>query len=137
MLKSNASWLEGYQTEVDNGRGHSVKMDLPPHQNGGDTAASALEYMVMGYAGCTITFFKIIADKMRLNIDSIDINVEAEKQGEMGTVTKIKSVLSVGTNEHEEKIHKALEMAKESCPVGKIYDMAEIPTEIHLKIIRS
>ena len=136
MLKSNASWLEGYLTEVDNGRGHSVKMDLPPHQNGGDTAASALEYMVMGYAGCTVTIFKIIADKLRLVIDSIDINVEAEKQGEMDTVTRIRSVLKVGTNEPEEKIHKALDMTKQSCPVGRIYEMAQIPTEIQLKIVK-
>jgi uncharacterized OsmC-like protein len=92
--------------------------------------------MVMGYAGCTITIFKIIADKMRLIIDSIDINVEAEKQGEMDTVTKMRSVLIVSINEPEEKINKALDMTKQSCPVVRIYEMAKIPTEIQLEIVR-
>ena len=75
MLKSNARWIRGYLTDVDVGRGHKIQMDLPPHQNGEDLAATALEYMVMGYAGCTVTMYKIIADKMRLQIDSIDITV--------------------------------------------------------------
>lgn len=134
MLKSNAHWIRGYLTEVDDGRGHKIQMDLPPHQNGEDLAATALEYMVMGYAGCTVTMYKIIADKMRLHIDSIDIFVEAEKLGEMETVTDLKSVLTVKSSEQEEKLLKALEMVKKTCPVGRIYDMAQIPSVIELVI---
>ena len=137
MLKSNARWIRGYLTEVDDGRGHKIQMDLPPHQNGEDLAATALEYMVMGYAGCTVTMFKIIADKMRLQIDSIDIFVEAEKLGEMDTVTDLKSVLTVKSSEQEEKLLKVLEMVKKTCPVGRIYDMAQIPSVIELIIQKS
>ncbi len=134
MLKSNARWIRGYLTEVDDGRGHKIQMDLPLHQNGEDLAATALEYMVMGYAGCTVTMYKIIADKMRLQIDSIDIIVEAEKLGEMDTVTDLKSVITVKSNEQEEKLLKALEMVKKTCPVGRIYDLAQIPSVIELVI---
>ncbi|MHA1206143.1 MAG: OsmC family protein [Candidatus Hodarchaeales archaeon] len=134
MLKSNARWIKGYLTEVDDGRGHKIQMDLPPHQNGEDLAATALEYMVMGYAGCTVTTYKIIADKMRLQIDSIDMVVEAEKLGEMATVTDLKSVLTVKSSEPEEKLQKALEMVKQMCPVGRIYDLAQIPSAIELVI---
>ena len=137
MLKSNARWIKGYLTEVDDGRGHKIQMDLPPHQNGEDLAATALEYMVMGYAGCTVTMYKIIANKMRLQIDSIDITVEAEKLGEMETVTNLKSILTVKSNELEGKLRKALEMVKETCPVGRIYDMAQIPSAIELVIQQS
>lgn len=134
MLKSNARWIKGYLTEVDDGRGHKIQMDLPPHQNGEDLAATALEYMVMGYAGCTVTTYKIIVDKMRLQIDSIDMVVEAEKLGEMDTVTELKSVLTVKSTEPEEKLQKALEMVKQMCPVGRIYDLAQIPSAIELVI---
>ena len=137
MLKSNARWIRGYLTDVDDGRGHKIQMDLPPHQNGEDLAATALEYMVMGYAGCTVTMYKIIANKMRLQIDSIDITVEAEKLGEMETVTNLKSILTVKSNELEGKLRKALEMVKETCPVGRIYDMAQIPSAIELVIQQS
>ena len=136
MLKSNARWIKGYLTEVDDGRGHKIQMDLPPHQNGEDLAATALEYMVMGYAGCTVTTYKIIVDKMRLQIDSIDMVVEAEKLGEMDTVTDLKSVLTVKSSEPEEKLQKALEMVKQMCPVGRIYDLAQIPSAIELIIQR-
>ena len=134
MLKSNARWIKGYLTEVDDGRGHKIQMDLPTHQNGEDLAATALEYMVMGYAGCTVTTYKIITDKMRLQIDSIDMIVEAEKLGEMDTVTDLKSVLTVKSSEPEEKLQKALEMVKQMCPVGRIYDLAQIPSAIELVI---
>ena len=134
MLKSNARWIQGYLTEVDDGRGHKIQMDLPPHQNGEDLAATALEYMVMGYAGCTVTTFKLIADKMRLKIDSIDMAVEAEKIGEMDTVTDLKSVLTVKSSEPEEKLKKVLGMVNQACPVGRIYDMAKIPSVIDLVI---
>ena len=134
MLKSNARWIRGYVVDVDDGRGHKIQMDLPPHQNGEDLAATALEYIVMGYAGCTVTMYKIIADKMRLHIDSIDIAVEAEKLGEMETVTDLKSVLTVKSSEPEEKLQKTLEMVKQTCPVGRIFDMAQIPSAIELVI---
>ena len=137
MLKSNARWIRGYLVDVDDGRGHKIQMDLPPHQNGEDLAATALEYMVMGYAGCTVTMYKIIANKMRLQIDSIDITVEAEKLGERETVTNLKSILRVKSNELEGKLRKALEMVKETCPVGRIYDMAQIPSAIELVIQQS
>jgi uncharacterized OsmC-like protein len=84
MIRSSAQWMNGYLTKVNNGRGHTVNMDLPSSQNGEDTAATAVEYMVMGYAGCTVTIFKIIADRMRLNIDSVEIDVEAEKPKSQG-----------------------------------------------------
>ncbi len=134
MLKSNARWIRGYLTEVDDGRGHKIQMDLPQHQNGEDLAATALEYMVMGYAGCTVTMYKIIADKMRLNIDSIDIVVDAEKLGEMDSVTDLKSILTLKSSEPEEKLLKALEMVKQTCPVGRIFDLAQIPSVIELVI---
>ena len=136
MLKSNARWVRGYITEVDDGRGHSVTMDLPPYQNGEDTAATALEYIVMGYAGCTVTMFRIVVDKMRLQVDSVNMKVEAEKPGEMETVTKMVSVFTVVTTEPEEKMQKALEKAREMCPVGRIFDMTKIPAEIRLEIER-
>ncbi|MHA1993722.1 MAG: OsmC family protein [Candidatus Hodarchaeales archaeon] len=136
MLKSNARWVRGYLTEVDDGRGHSVTMDLPSYQNGEDTAATALEYIIMGYAGCTVTMFRIVVDKMRLQVDSVNMKVEAEKPGEMETVTKMISVFTVVTNESEEKMQKALEKARQMCPVGRIFDMTTIPAEIKLVIER-
>jgi len=95
MLRANAKWVDNYIIDVDNARGHFVKMDLPPSYKGDDTAAIPLEYIVMSFAGCTVLMFKIVANKMRLNIDSIDISVETKKPEDIQTVTEIKSVLTV------------------------------------------
>lgn len=134
MLRANAKWVKNYKTEVDNGRGHNVKMDLPPHQMGDDSAASPLEFMIMGYAGCTITMFKLVTDKMRLNIESIDIETNAEKPEAIQTVSSMKSIITVKTSEPREKIQKALDKAREMCPVGRIYEQAQIPADIELVV---
>ena len=134
MLKANANWVKNYKTDVDNGRGHSVGMDLPPYQMGDDTAASPLEFMIMGYAGCTITMFKLVTDKMRLNIESIDIETNAEKPEDIQTVLSMKSIITVKTTDPREKIQKALDRAREICPVGRIYEQAHIPADIELVI---
>lgn len=134
MLKANARWVKDYRVDVDNDRGHSVEMDLPPHQMGTNTAASPIEYMVMGYAGCTVTMFKIVVDKMHLNVESIDISVEAQKPDDIQTISEMIAVITIKTKESDEKIEKALDMAKKMCPVGRIYEKAHIPAKIRLMI---
>lgn len=43
MLRANAKWVDNYLIDVDNARGHSIKMDLPSSYEGDDTAATPLE----------------------------------------------------------------------------------------------
>ena len=135
MLKAHAKMKNDFETIVDNSRGHQIQMDLPPNQQGGDKGASPLEIMLMGYAGCTITVFKMIANKMRLNIEEISIDSEADKAEEEQTIVEVRSQVNVKTKESKDKLLKVLEMTEKNCPVGRIYNEAKIPRKLILNII--
>lgn len=135
MLKAHANLKNDFETVVTNSRGHQIIMDLPTSQNGGDKGASPLEIMLMGYAGCTITVFKMIANKMRLNIVDISIDSEADKAEEEQMIIEVRSQINIKTAESKEKLLKVLEMTEANCPVGRIYNEAKIPRKLTLNIV--
>ena len=79
-MKANAVWVEGYKSIVDNGRGHTVTVDLAPDQGGKDAGPTALELAVMALAGCATTIFKIIATKRKLSYESLKIELTLKNQ---------------------------------------------------------
>ncbi|MHA1367288.1 MAG: OsmC family protein [Candidatus Heimdallarchaeota archaeon] len=59
--------IKNFQGVVDNGRTHTVVVDLPKNIEGEDLGPTALELAVMAYSGCIGTIFAKIAKKMRLD----------------------------------------------------------------------
>ena len=66
-MKAKSVWIDGYRSVVDNGRGHSVIVDLPLEQNGANTAPTAVELTAMSLAGCVTTIFKVVAVKRKFD----------------------------------------------------------------------
>jgi putative redox protein len=78
-MKARAVWVSGFRSVVDNGRGHSVVVDLPRQDKGEDSGPTALELAAMSYVGCVATIFKIVADKRGLKFDGLEIELDASK----------------------------------------------------------
>jgi putative redox protein len=128
-MKANALWVEGYKSIVDNGRGHSVTVDLARDQGGNDAGPTALELAVMALAGCATTIFKIIATKRRLSYESLKIELTAEKPKHASTVTEVKGHVEITTTGTEEEVSTILKSTFSTCPVGVIFEKAGvIPT---------
>jgi len=125
-LKANAVWVEGYKSVVDNGRGHTVTVDLAPDQGGKDAGPTALELSVMALAGCVTTIFKIIATKRKLNYESLKIELTAEKPKEASTVTEVKGHVEITTAGTEQEVRTVLKSTFSTCPVGVIFEKAGI-----------
>ena len=92
-MKSKSVLVGGYQSVINNGRNHSVVTDLPNASEGEDIGATALELAVMSLAGCISTIFKKVADKMRLNVEGLEVETDAEKGAE--TISKVKCIVNV------------------------------------------
>ena len=125
-MKARSIWVEEYRSVLDNGRGHSVVVDLPPAQKGGDTGPTALELAVMALAGCVTTIFKIIADKRRFKYDSLKVELDAEKPDGAMTITKIKGEVEVVTEAGEKEAETVLKLTLDNCPVGVLFDKAGV-----------
>ncbi|MBD3191178.1 MAG: OsmC family peroxiredoxin [Candidatus Heimdallarchaeota archaeon] len=134
-MKSTTKWVKNYQSVVDNGRSHGIVIDLPEGKDGDDMGPTALELAVMGLSGCIGTIYSLIAKKMRLSIDSIEVELEAEKGPDDPTVTKVSADVKVKSSEKKAKLEKCLETTMNTCPVGVLYQNAGIPMDINLHVV--
>ena len=131
-MKSTYRLIKNFQGVVDNGRTHTVVCDLPKNIEGEDLGPTALELAVMAYSGCIGTIFAKVAKKMRLEIEFLEVIMDAVKGSEDATVTSIKADVYVKSDASEKKLQKCLDLTLKTCPVGLIYDHASIPTEVIL-----
>jgi len=125
-MKSNSLWTRKYQSVVDNGRNHSLVIDLPEIKGGINSGPTALELCVMGFSGCVGTIFAMVAEKMRLTFEKMEVEVNAEQKNDALTISDLHFVLSIQTNVEKEKIEKCLELTLNTCPVGILFKQAGV-----------
>lgn len=137
MLKSKSVIEEKYTNRVDNRRGHEIVSDLGPQFRGEDKGATPLELVVMAISSCTTTIFKLMAEKMKIDTETLEAFVEAEKPEPMGSITEVRITVHVQSSATERELTKVLELVKKNCPVGVILSKAGIPLEYTLTVNRT
>lgn len=123
-MKSKSVLVDGYQSVIDNGRNHAVVTDLPDST---DVGASALELSVMSLTGCISTIFKKVASKMRLNVERVEVEMDADKGSD--TIEKVSYTVRVRSDASEDKLNKCLKNTEKSCPVGVLFSRAGVEIE--------
>jgi len=131
-LLSTAKLVKDLRIAVDNGRAHSVCLDLPP-ELGTDMGPTALELGVMSYAGCFATIFALMAKKMRVPLKDLEVKLEALKTEEAGPVTEASFNLIVKIDASEETVQRIFKLTVENCPVGKLFEKAGVKVSYNLK----
>ncbi|RLE71210.1 MAG: hypothetical protein DRJ37_05430 [Thermoprotei archaeon] len=135
-MKSKAVLIDGFWIAVDNGRNHSITLDLPTSQGGTDKGPTALELAVMGLAGCIVTILKLTCDKMRIPVEKLEAVVDAEKPKEALTVTKASIIAKIKTSADEALVKRAWKITLKNCPVGILFKQAGVEIEENLEIIK-
>jgi uncharacterized OsmC-like protein len=130
-LHSTAKLVEDLRIAVDDGRAHSVCLDLPP-ELGTDKGPSALELGVMSYAGCIATIFALMAKKMRVPLKDLQVKMEAVKSHEAGTITEASFDILSKADAPEDRIRRIFELTMEHCPVGKLFEKAGVKTTYNI-----
>lgn len=132
-MKSNSTLHKGtYQSIVDNGRHHSVVTDLSPDEGGKDFGPSALEMTVMSLAGCISTIWAIIAANSKVAYRDITVDVDAEKPDGEKTITTAKAVVTVHSDDDQNKLERCLDKTMKTCPVGLLFEKAGVEIETEL-----
>ena len=132
-MKSVSLWSNNFLSVVDDGRNHSMVVDLPITKGGSDSGPTGIELCVMSLSGCIGTVFAMIARKMRIDFTKMQVEVYAEQDRNAATITDVHCVLSILTAEEKEKIEKCYEHTIKTCPVGVLFAQAgvEITNEIN------
>lgn len=132
-MKSNSLWTKNFQSVVDNGRNHSIVIDLPEVKGGNNSGPTALEMCVMSFSACVGTIFALVAKKMRLSFDKMEINLDAQQINDAPTITDIHFVLTIQTKDDKMKIEKCLEHTLNTCPVGVLFKQAGVKITNEIK----
>jgi putative redox protein len=128
-LKATAVWIDGFRSVVDNGRGHSVIVDLPPDRNGANTAPTAVELAAMSLAGCVTTIFREVAVKRKFDLKGLKVELDAEKPKEANTITKVTGSVEITTSAEEQEARTVFKLTLDICPVGVLFEKAGIKPE--------
>jgi len=134
-LEIISKWIEKYKFSVTNGRNATYTLDVPEIYGGDDTGPTALELSLMGLVGCLGTSYKMVADKMHLTVNDIEVKAKAEKTMQDKTITAIHIAVIIKSEDPKDKLEKCLQMAEENCPVDLIFHQTTIPIETKLTII--
>lgn len=131
-LYARAKLVKDFRIDVDDGRTHAICLDLPLDK-GTDMGPSPLELALMSYAGCYATIFILTTKKMRILLEDLEIEMEAVKSKEAGTVTETRFNIMVKTKAPEDRIQRAHKLTLQDCPVGKIFEKAGVKTSYSIK----
>lgn len=122
----NTSWKGNMQFDALVS-GHHVIMDASPEVGGEDGGPRPKELMLASLAGCTGMDVISILKKMRIEVESFDIQIDAEMTEEhpkhytaMHLIYKLK-----GKNIDPEKAKKAVDLSQDRyCGVSEVYRKA-------------
>jgi len=134
VMKANSTLDAGYRSVVDNGRCHSLVVDLPKEEGGNDTGPTALELAAMSLAGCITTIFKMIAVKRSLEFSTLRVELDCEKTNDATTITSVKGIAELVTSASETEAQTILNLTLKTCSVGAFFKEAGIPVYLDLRL---
>ncbi len=130
-MKARVKWIEGTRYLGTSGTGHGVVMEASAADQ--SVGASPMEMLLMGMGGCTTYDVVAILQKMRLDVDDVVVELEAERADDIPKVfTKIHCVFTVvGSNIPQEKAEEAVRLSGEKyCSASRMLEKtAEVTFE--------
>lgn len=135
FIISKAKLVRDLRVAVDNGRAHSVCLDLPP-ELGTDMGPTALELGVMSFSGCFATIFSLTAKKMRIQLNDLEVELRAQKSEETGTIMSAEFDITVKSDAEEDRIQRIFQLTRENCPVGKLFERAGVKISYNLEHVK-
>jgi putative redox protein len=123
-----------FESEVN---GHKLLIDGPLEAGGGDKGPRPKQLMLTALAGCTGIDVVAMLKKMRVEIDTFDVDVEAEITEEPPThYTRMHVIYTfTGKDLPMDKLQKAVDLSREKyCGVSYMYKKAGIEVTYEIKV---
>jgi uncharacterized OsmC-like protein len=135
-LCATASLVRDFRIALDDGRSHSVCVDLQIDE-GSDMGPTPLELCVMSFAGCYAIIFALTAKKMRIRLKGLDVRLEAIETEEAGTITEANLDITVKADTPKDRIDRLHKLTVKNCPVGKLFEKAGVKTKYNVRAEKS
>ena len=124
-LNAHVKWIQGTKLESET-RGFKLIIDKPIEDNGTNLGPKPAELSLQALGGCILFAYLYAAQKLRVDIDGLKIDVEGEvvpggwtdEQNMKRTGFKqVKFTVQVKTKHSEETIEKVHQLAKKVSPM--------------------
>jgi len=130
-MQAVATWRKGHEILLEDGRAHSVVVDLPPEAGGTSAGTTPVELSVLSLAGSLASTFVILARKRRLDFSGVTLVLE----GDVGStpVTGFEGIhgtLRVRSRADRTEVDATLRSALDVCPVVRIFREARVPVNV-------
>jgi putative redox protein len=135
-LYAQAKLVGGFRIDVDDQRSHTVALDLDP-PDGRDMGPSALDLCVMSFVGCYATIFMLTTQKMRVNVRNLEVETVAVKSAEAGTITEAEVDILVDSDMPKDRLQRAHELTLKGCPVGILFEKANVKIKYNLRAVKA
>jgi len=115
MVEAEVRWIKGLQFVGSADSDHQVLMDADSRVGGEDAGVRPMELLLIGLGGCTGMDVISILRKMRIEFDSLRIELKAEKNDEHPKVYRrieMKYVIT-GPDVPEDKFLRAIQLSQE------------------------
>jgi putative redox protein len=129
-MKAVGTWMGGFETRLEDGRGHTVTIDLDREEGGADRGPSGLELCVLSLAGCITTIFALVAKKRRLSFESMRVDLEAQRPRGSPTIASVEGTFHLTSRADPGDVATALELTLRTCPVGVLFERAHVPVHV-------
>lgn len=114
-------WLKDYTFISSNSEGQSIITDSATEEGGSTRAASPMDVVLMGLAGCAGIDVKLILTKSKQQFTDIKVTTEAQRRDEVPRIyTDINLHFTVtGTDLEEKHVKRAIQLSAEKyCSVS-------------------
>lgn len=129
-MQAVATWRKGHEFLLEDGRAHSVLVDLPPEEGGASAGTSPLELSVLALAGSLASTFAVVARKRHLDFSGLTLVLEGDPPSPSGSAGGIHGTLRLRTHAERSEADAILRSALELCPVGRIFHDAGVPVNV-------
>ena len=123
-----------FESEVN---GHKLLIDGPPEAGGEDKGPRPKPLMLTALAGCTGIDVVSMLKKMRVEIETFDVDIEAELTEEPPTHYTHMHVIYTFTGKDlpMDKLQKAVDLSREKyCGVSYMYKQAGVELTYEIKV---
>ena len=134
-LHARARIIQNYEIILDNGRSQATIADQPTPTSPG-LGPTPLELCVMSHAGCYATIAALTAEKMRLELKGCDVEVEAEKSPETGTIAQETFDITLKIDAPQDRVQRLHELTLKNCPVGILFEKAGVKINYNIKTVK-
>ncbi|HXQ79641.1 MAG: OsmC family protein [Thermoplasmata archaeon] len=127
-MQAVATWRKGHEFLLEDGRAHSVLIDLPPEEGGSSAGTTPLELSALALVGSLASTFAQVARKRHLDFSGLTLVVEGDPP--TSSEGGLHGTLRLRTRAERSEVDAALRAALELCPVSRIFREARVPVHV-------